>query len=292
MTLARRWAPLVAFGVLAAAWLTANILGVRAYEGAVSRANAIMLAAEGHVATSGPAGTAFWMPFLLHGLLPAAGAAALAVALRASRRGLWFLAAGALPFAISGSSTYHGWFRPGPGIDTFTNGAGFGSVDLDLTTYGAGPTWLLWAGTALTVAVALVPALLTSPPSSAAEPARSVRAAAVAALPYAILVGMAALTFLGVKGATTSGGDMVPTMLLGGAAAAVAVLAGAVLLAGVRRHTTWLVTAGMAIVAVGAGHPGAQPATQLGVALAAVGCAGVALLATRRPFLTRRPTEA
>jgi hypothetical protein len=292
MTLARRWAPLIAFGVLAAAWLTANILGVRAYEGAVSRANAIMLAADGHVATSGSGGTAFWMPFLLHGLLPAAGAAALAVALRASRRGLWFLVAGALPFAISGSSTAHGWFRAGPGIDAFTNGAGFGSADLDLTTYGAGPTWLLWAGTALTVAVALVPALLTSPPSSAAEPARSVRADTVAVLPYAALVGMAALTFLGVKGATTTGGDMVPTMLLGGAAAATAVLAGAALLAAVTRRAGWLVVAGLVTVAVGASHPGAQPTTQLAVALAALACAAVALLATRRPLRTRRPAEA
>jgi hypothetical protein len=292
MTLARRWAPLFAFGVLAAAWLTANILGVRAYEGAVTRANAILLAAQGHVATSGSGGTAFWMPFLLHGLLPAAGAAALAVAIRASRPGLWVLAAGALPFAISGSSTAHGWFRPGPGIDAYTSGAGFGSANLDLSTYGAGPTWLLWAGTALTVAVALVPALLTSPPAAAAVPARSVPADAIAALPYAALVGMAALTFLGVKGATTSGGDMVATMLLGGAAAAVAVLAGAVLLAGVTRHTIWLVAAGMAIVAVGASHPGAQPPTQLAVALATLACAAVALLATRRPLRTRRPAQA
>jgi hypothetical protein len=155
------------FVLLAGAWYTANLFAFAAARRTQIEANAKIVAAGGHPPVFYDIPSVWvWAHSLTPALFGIVGAALIAVLLRRSTRWPWFLVAGALPVVIGHTAHLHGWWAPGAGIDVWTDGAGVGVPGLDLTSFGAGPSWVLVGGTVLAVAAAVAPSLLISRPTA------------------------------------------------------------------------------------------------------------------------------
>jgi len=227
---------------------------------------------------------------LQHYLRPALfgiiGAAMIAVLLRRTLRGPWFLLAGALPVVLGHGERLHGWWAPGPGIDQWTFGAGVGIPGrLDLSSFGAGPSWTLAGGTVLAVAAVVLPAI-----SVHRAPVRVPhRGQLMRAMPYIGLLTVAVALATGELHVDNTGDGSSNEMLLA-AGATVLIAAFAALVA--QQQWFWR-NASVAAVAVGlvtvSGlNPGAMVSTKTAAFAAAAAIAVVAACAARRPGLPRR----
>lgn len=285
----RPWAPWMAFVALAGGWYLANVAAYAALLHHERDAFAKFAAFTGRSTAFDPPSAWDWtlQANLRAAALGVVGATVVAVLMRRAARFPWFVLAAALPIVVGRADRVHEWWAPGPGIDHWTNGVGIGTRGLDLTRYGAGPSWTVAGGTALVVAAVLVPALLTRP---AAEPAT--RAHFVRALPYVALLAAAASALTGALHIDSSGDGSSHEMVV--AAAAGALFAGVAAFVAVE-HAFWRTTAAMAVAAGLVMVSGLNPAAMSSTKWAAFASAGVIALlgavAARRPTLRLSPED-
>ena len=285
----RTWAPVAAFILLAGGWYVANLFAYRATLQTMHAADARIVAA-GH----DPVFTNFpslwdWQQNLRPALFGIIGAAIVALLLRRVSRWPLFLLAGALPVVIGHAEHLHGWWAPGLGIDQWTFGAGVATRGLDLSTFGAGPSWALVGGTVLAVAAVVVPALLARP---ATRPL--LHGAKVArALPYVVCLGLAAALATGALHVDSSGDGSSHEMLV--AAIAAALIATLTTCAVSRRSFFWPDLAATAIavglLTVSGLNPGAMSSTKWAAFGAAAGIAVIAALITRKSLIMTKAVE-
>jgi hypothetical protein len=268
MTAARRFLPFAAFAVLAGVWWAANLTGMRAAGSASDRAMALLAGSSGRPLSSGSTWGTDWAG-LSHGLLPLVAAAGLAAVMRRQLSGAWFLVGLALPLAVPGGSTLHGLWRPGPGLDAYTYGANMGSRTLNLVSYGAGPSWVVWAGTALSAAVVVVPAMLV--PVGERLGWKRTLAAALRTMPAALGLAVVTAVAVGLAGAVYHGGDTATLMVSGAGAALVISVVSSALFAGERSCGRFIAVAAVAALGTAAVlSPNARLVTDIEVAAAAV----------------------
>jgi hypothetical protein len=216
------------------------------------------------------------------------GAAMIALLVRRVSTRPWFLLAAALPVVIGRADHLHGWWAPGPGIDQWTFGAGVVTPGLDLSRFGAGPSWALTAGTLLAVAAVVVPAMCARPaPNRAPQRDHLIRA-----LPYVGLLTVAAALATAELHVDSNGDGSSHEMLV----AAVAALLTATVAAWVApKRGFWRVAsvtaAAVGLVTVSGLNPDAMFSTKLAGFAAAAGIAIVAAWTARRPGLTSRESR-
>lgn len=287
MTSSRAWrrgAPALAFVVLAGGWYVTNLLAYAASLRTLHAANARTVAA-GHprVFTNLPTVWALQQQIrpVLFGLI---GAFLIALLLRRASRGAWFLLAGALPVVVGHGGRLHGWWAPGPGIDQWTFGAGVGMPGLDLTRFGAGPSWTLAAGTLLAVAAVVVPAACIRP-SPDQVPLRN---RLLPALPYVALLAVGAALVTGVLRIDNTGDGSSHEMLLAaGGTALIATLASLVASQRLFWPKVFLTAVATGLVAVSGLNAAAMSGTKSAAFAAAAGVTVVAAWTTRRPWRQR-----
>jgi hypothetical protein len=215
-------------------------------------------------------------------LLGIVGAALIAFMVRRTSKGPWFVFAAVLPVVVGHADRLHGWWAPGPGIDQWTFGAGVSIPGLDLSSYGAGPSWTITGGTLLAVAAVVVPALLARP-----VPQRPPSLYFLRALPYVVLMTLAAALTAGKLdfndlGDFYTGREM---YVMAGAAALFATTSAFVATdRSFWRHTA-VVAVAAGLVTVSGLNPGAMSSTKWAAFAAAAGVAVIAAIAARRPNL-------
>lgn len=281
----RIWSPAAAFVVLLSGWYFANVAAFSASLRTMRRADSIFVAA-GHPAPFGNWSYPSVWDWTYQATLRSAGfgvvgAALLALVLRRASRTPLFVLAGALPVVVGHTGRIHDWWAAGPGIDQWTSGAGVGTQDLDLSHFGAGPSWTLAGGTVLAIAAVIVPALLVRP---AAE--RAPRAWFVRALPYVALLVVAASTLTGALHVDTSGDGSSHEMLV--AALASALFAGLAAFVVTERgfwRTTGVMAAAAGLVMVSGLNPAAMSNTKWAAFATAAAIAVLGAVAARRPGL-------
>ncbi|MCU1678045.1 MAG: hypothetical protein JWM93_2803 [Frankiales bacterium] len=286
MITARRLPAYAAFTVLAAAWWAANMAGMQAAGSAWNRATALLAGSSGRPLASGNSWGTDWAG-LSHGLLPLVAAAVLAVVLRRHFAGAWFLAALALPLAVPGGWTLHGLWRPGPGLDAYTYGATMGSRTLNLVSYGAGPSWVVWAGTALSAAVVVVPAMLV--PVGERLGWKRASAAAARTLPAALGLAVVTAVAFGLAGVVYHGGDTATLMVTGAVAVLGISVVSSALLAGEPSRGRFVAVAAIAAPGTAAVlSPNARLVTDIEVAAAAIAVVAIVAALQTVPWRTLR----
>lgn len=270
----------MAFVVLAGGWYVANLLALAASLRNQREANA-KIVALGHPAVFVNIPSAWQLqPFLRPPLYGIIGAALIAVLLRRASTRPWFVLAGALPIVVG--HTYHlpGWWAPGPGIENWTSGAGVGVPGLDLSTFGAGPSWAIKAATVLVAAAVVIPAALSRPPVQPLQSARRV----ARALPYIALLAMGTALATGELNIDDTGAGSGHNMVIAGLSAALIAL----LVSWAATSDRWwrdVVASAVAVglVTVSGLNPSAMATTKWAAFGAAAGIAVIAAAIARRP---------
>lgn len=274
----RAWSPIAALTVLAGAWYVANLAGY-AQTLDTERAANVKVLAIGHppVFTNLPS---MWQlqPYLRPPLFGIVGAAMIALVVRRTSARPWFLLVAALPVIVGHSAHLHGWWAPGPGIDDWTFGAGVVVPGLDLSTFRAGPSWAISAGTLLAVAAVLAPALLARPlPDPRPRLSRMAHA-----VPYLVLLGVATALVVGELNIDDSGGGSAHNMLVGGTSA---LLIGLLVSWGASAGHYWrdviATAAAVGLVTVSGLNPSAMSRTKVEAFVAAAGIAIVSAAVAR-----------
>ncbi|MDQ1683074.1 MAG: hypothetical protein QOH99_1615 [Frankiaceae bacterium] len=217
MTNLRRWSALAAFAALAGAWATLNWLALsdwaarqpaveaalkqafsRQYPGRVWQSPQQDWAAN----TMAHHVQSFWPAALL---LVAAGL--VGVTLRATTRGLWYLAAIVIPFAGTATlalSAEQLWFAAGMGV-TQDAMPTFNAPWFDATPFVASQS-LVWLGAALAMAAAVIPAMVM-PPSARAHHIAGKDAALAVAFGAVAVVAALAFSAVAMDGQSLGGSD-------------------------------------------------------------------------------------
>lgn len=285
----RQWlVPGGAFVVLAGSWYVANLLALAATL-RTQRAADSRIVASGHPAvfTNWPS-LWTWQQNLRPGLFAILGAAIIAVLVRRASTRPWFVFAAALPVVMGHGEHLHGWWAPGAGIDMWTFGAGVMVPGLDLSQFGAGPTWTLAGGTLLAIAAVIVPAMFTARPRERVSHRHQV----VRALPYVCLLAVTAAVATAELHVDNDGNGSSHEMLLATVAAA--------LIAGFAAFTTseprfWrqipVTAVAVGLVTVSGLNPGAMLSTKSAAFAAAAGVAFFSACAACRPNFGWRSTR-
>jgi hypothetical protein len=218
MTTPRRWAPIaavIALVVPAVAWSWINIAAYDAGLRNRHRINSLVYdyfaqraVAQGRPAPTPPSDDMYSTALAVHwqvvgvGLLLLVGASVLAVLLRRSLRGQWWIGAAVAPafaanFGSLAQTALHG--AAGWGVSTYTmEGPSYAAQGLHLPNL-AGPGWLVWATAALGWSMVVVPAAFTRRRDNA------LGVSVAALIPTGCVAALAAFAVVGAQMMSTSG---------------------------------------------------------------------------------------
>jgi hypothetical protein len=230
MTTPRRWAPIaavIALVVPAVAWSWINITAYDAglrnqhrISGLLDDYIAKRAVAQGRPAPTPPSDDIWSNALAVHwqvvgvGLFLLVGASVLAVLLRRSLRGHWWIGAAVAPafagnFGSLAQTALHG--AAGWGVSTYTmEGPSYAAQGLHLPKL-AGPGWLVWATAALGWSIVLLPAAVSRPAQSA-HPLAARRLIAPA-----VVGALAALLLAGIQTMSTDGSGLHAPSVVGAA---------------------------------------------------------------------------